>query len=578
MSAPVVSLRGITRRFGPVLANDQVSLDLFAGEVHALVGENGAGKSTLMKVLYGLHPPHAGSIEVDGKSVRIGTPAEAMRLGLGMVHQDFLLVDTLTVSDNVVLGREPRGALGSYDAVAAARDVAALADRYHLFARPLAKVADLSVGEQQRVEILKALHRGARVLILDEPTAVLTPQEVDELFAVLRGLRASGTAIVLITHKLAEVKAIADRVTVMRAGRVVGEGLASELSIERMAELMVGHVPAPLAQRAERAPGEPVLEALALNALDARGLPAVREVTLAVAAGEIVGLAGVEGNGQHELVECLAGLRAPSQGSVRIAGRDVTGRGAQAHTDAGLAHIPADRLRRGLVAEMSSAENLVLGRQREVARGPWLGGATLEARARAPLAEYDVRPPDPGMGAGRLSGGNQQKLVAARELTRHARALIAAHPTRGVDLGAVDAVHRRLLAARDAGLGVLLVSSELSEILALSDRIVVMTGGRLVHETRAVETSERALGLWMTGRATILDTPLEPPAGGRPGAGPGGPAPARRGDALDGRPRARAWPRPPAHGTSCATRSRACRSRCCRRSPPCCSRSPPAVS
>jgi simple sugar transport system ATP-binding protein len=334
---------------------------------------------------------------------------------------------------------------------------------------------------------------------------------------------------VLITHKLAEVKALADRVTVMRAGRVVGGGAGPELTLERMAELMMGHVPAPLEPRVAAHAGEAVLEAAGLDARDDRGLPAVRGVTLAVAAGEIVGVAGVEGNGQHELVECLAGLRPAHAGRIRVAGRDVTGRGARAHTEAGLAHIPSDRLRRGLVAGMTLAENLVLGRQREVSRGPWLGGAALTERARAPLDEFDVRPRRPAMAAGRLSGGNQQKLVAARELGRSARALLAAHPTRGVDLGAVDAIHRRLLAARAAGLGVLLVSSELSEILALSDRILVMTGGRIVHETRPEVTDERSLGLWMTGRATQGDAPLAPPPGGGPGL-------AR--DALDARPRA----------------------------------------
>ncbi len=534
MPAPVVSLRDITRRFGPVVANDRVSLELHAGEVHALVGENGAGKSTLMKVLYGLHPPHAGTIEVDGKPVRIASPAEAMRLGLGMVHQHFLLVDTLTVAENVVLGREPRGAFGACDLRAAEREVGALAARHGLAAEPQARVAGLSVGEQQRVEILKVLHRGARVLILDEPTAVLTPQEVDELFGVLRGLRAAGTAIVLITHKLAEVKALADRVTVMRAGRVAGGGAAADFPPGRLAELMVGHVPALLEARARGRAGDPVLEAEALAVHDDRELPAVRGVSLVVAAGEVVGLAGVEGNGQHELVECLAGLRPARAGRVRVAGRDVTGRGAREHAEAGLSHIPADRLRRGLVRELSVAENLVLGRQREAARGPWLGGASLHERARAPLEAFDVRPRDPGLAAGRLSGGNQQKLVAASELTRAARALLAAHPTRGVDLGAVDAIHRRLLAAREQGLGVLLVSSELTEILALADRILVMTGGRLVHETTPAATDERTLGLWMTGRATLGDAPLPPPAPGAPGGG--GPGLAR--DARDAEPRA----------------------------------------
>ena len=514
--APAITMRDITRRCGTTLANRAVDIDLYAGEVHAVIGENGAGKSTLMKVLYGLLPPNSGTITVDGATVRIASPEAAMKLGLGMVHQHFLLVDTLTVAENVVLGHEPRERWGAFAPSSAERVVTDLSARYRLPIDPRARVAALSVGEQQRVEILKALHRGGRVLILDEPTAVLTPQEVDELFGVLRELRAAGTVIVLITHKLAEVAALADRVTVMRAGRVVGGGLARDFTADRLAELMVGRVPAPLDARSTRSPGEPVLESADVRARSSRGLPAVNGVTLSVRAGEIVGVAGIEGNGQQELIECLTGLRTPDTGHVRIAGREVTGRGARAHTESGLAHIPADRLRRGLVAEMTSAENLVLGRQREASRGPWLGGPALTERARAPLAEHDVRPSDPGKIAGKLSGGNQQKLVAARELTRHARALIAAHPTRGVDLGAVDALHRRILAARDAGLGVLLVSSELSEIIALSDRIVVLAGGRIVHETTPATTNERTLGLWMTGRAhSPLDSelPVPTPAG-----------------------------------------------------------------
>lgn len=508
MSAPLVSVRDVCRRCGTVLANDQVSIDLFAGEVHAVVGENGAGKSTLMKMLYGLHAPDSGTISIDGQPVRLSSPTDAMKLGLGMVHQHFMLVDTLTVAENVVLGVEPRERLGAFDPARAERVVRELSERYRLPIDPKARVRTLSVGEQQRVEILKALHRGARVLILDEPTAVLTPQEVDELFAVLRELRAGGTAIVLITHKLAEVTALADRVTVLRAGRVVGGGPAAQFTRESLAELMVGRVPAPLGARAARGPGAAQLEAVGLSIGNGRGRRVVHEVSLHVRAGEIVGVAGIEGNGQHEFVECLAGLRAAERGTVRMAGLDVTHAGAREHSEAGLAHIPADRLKRGLVAEMSSAENLVLGRQREAAQGPWLGGPALFAAAREPLAAHDVRPADPHMPSGRLSGGNQQKLVVARELGRDAKALIAAHPTRGVDLGAIDAIHRRILAARDAGLAVLLVSSELSEILALSDRIVVMTGGRIVHETTPAETDERTLGLHMTGRATLTDAPL----------------------------------------------------------------------
>ncbi len=522
MSAPAVRLVGITRRFGTLVANDDVSLDLPPGEIHGLVGENGAGKSTLMKVLYGLLQPSAGRIEVDGQAVRLRDPEDAMRLGLGMVHQHFMLVGPMTVAENVTLGREPRAAFGAFRPAAAEREVAALAARHHIPVDPRARVGQLSVGAQQRVEILKALYRGARVLILDEPTAVLTPQEVDELFAVLRALREDGATIVLITHKLAEVRALADRVTVMRAGRVVGGGPIAEMSVERMAELMVGHVPAALAARSGRPPGAVALGVEDLEVADARGLPAVRGVSFAVRAGEIVGIAGVEGNGQHELIECLAGLRPAARGAIAIGGRGVAG-GARAHRDAGLAHIPSDRLHRGLVPDMTLAENFVLGRQRDPALpgGVRFGGAALDRLARPRLEEFDVRPPEPRRLASRLSGGNQQKLIAARELSPRGAgapdtvAILAAHPTRGVDLGAIDFLHRRLLAERDAGRAVLLVSSELTEILALSDRILVLYEGRIVHETTPAGTDERTLGLHMTGRATITDTPL-PPRGDGP--------------------------------------------------------------
>jgi simple sugar transport system ATP-binding protein len=502
MSPPVVALRGITRRFGPLVANDDVSLELAPGEIHGLVGENGAGKTTLMRVLYGLLPPDRGRIEVDGREVRIRRPADAMRLGLFMVHQHFMLVDTLTVAENVTLGDEPRGPFGAFRRRQAEEATRALAERHGLPVDPAAHVGAMSVGEQQRVEILKALHRGARVLILDEPTAVLTPQEVDELSAVLRALQRRGVTLVLITHKLAEVKALADRVTVMRQGRVVGGGVAAGLPVERLAELMVGRAMPPLGVRAARPPGEALLEARGLEVRDDRGLEAVRGLSLAVRAGEILGLAGVEGNGQQELVECLAGLRPPVRGEIRIGGLTMARHRARAHTAAGLAHIPADRLRRGLVGGMTTAENLVLGRQREraIGNGPWLDRAALERHGRPLLEAYDVRPADPRRPAGNLSGGNQQKLVAARELTRGARVVLAAHPTRGVDLGAVAFLHRRLLEERDAGRAVLLVSSELSEVLELADRIVVMYGGRIVLETTPAATDERALGLAMTGR------------------------------------------------------------------------------
>jgi len=502
MPAPAVAMRHITRRFGNLVANDDVSIEFAAGEIHALVGENGAGKTTLMRVLYGLLPPDAGEIEIDGRSVRFQRPADAMRHGLGMVHQHFMLVDPLTVAENVTLGHEPGSSLGAFRRRAAEDAVAALAERYRLPVDPRATIRTLSVGAQQRVEILKALHHGARVLILDEPTAVLTPQEVDELFQVLRGLKAQGTTLILITHKLSEVRAIAHRVTVMRGGRVVGGGPIETLSSERIAELMVGQPIAPIGARSDRPPGEPLLRVRDLEVRDERRLPAVRGFSFEVRAGEIVGIAGVEGNGQHELVESLAGLRPPAQGEIEIAGRRVSGRSAREHTAAGLAHIPSDRLRRGLVPEMILAENLILGRQREadIGRGPWLGRGRLIDRAKPRLVEYDVRPPEPLARASRLSGGNQQKLIAARELTRKARLLIAAHPTRGVDLGATAFLHRRLLAERDDGRAVLLVSAELTEILTLSDRILVLYEGRIVHETTPSATDERTLGLHMTGR------------------------------------------------------------------------------
>jgi simple sugar transport system ATP-binding protein len=501
MHAPAVSLRGITRRFGSIVANRAVSLDLVPGEIHALVGENGAGKTTLMRILYGLLEPDAGEIRVDGRAVRIRRPADAMRLGIGMVHQHFMLVDTLTVAENVTLGAEPSIG-GVFRRREAARRVAELARRHRFDIDPDARVGSLPVGAQQRVEILKTLYRGARVLILDEPTAVLTPHEVDELFRLLRELSDQGAAIVLITHKLPEVKALARKVTILRGGEVVGEGPVDSFTVEAIAERMVGRPIPALGPRRETEPTAPLIEVRMLEVLDDRGLPAVRKVSLDVLAGEIVGIAGVEGNGQHELIECLAGLRAPLRGEMFIAGRSCSGRSAREHAGAGLAHVPSDRLRRGLVPRMTLAENLALGlhRSKDLGVGPFLSPARLAGRATPLLEAFDVRPRDPMARAARLSGGNQQKLVVARELSRDAVALIAAQPTRGVDLGAVSFIHGRLLAERDAGCAVLLVSSELSEILALSDRVLVMYEGRLVHETRPRLTDERTLGSYMTGR------------------------------------------------------------------------------
>ncbi len=502
MSAPAIALRNIRRRFGSVLANDDVSLDLAPGEIHALVGENGAGKTTLMRVLYGMLSPDGGVITSDGRPVSFRSSADAMRAGLGMVHQHFMLVDALTVAQNVTLGREPGAFLGLLSRGRAEREVAELASSVGLPVPPAARISTVSVGVQQRVEILRALYHGARVLILDEPTAVLTPQEVDDLFTALRALQARGVTIVLITHKLSEVRALAQRVTVLRGGRVVASGATADFTMEALAELMVGRTLSALRARAQTNPQVPLLEVRLLDVNDDRSLPAVKKLSFDVHGGEIVGIAGVEGNGQHELVESLAGLRSFVHGDVAIAGRRLSGRSAAEHRAAGMAHIPADRLRRGLVPEMTVAENLSLGFQRspELGQGPFLPPAALAERAEPLLEQYDVRPPDPELRARQLSGGNQQKLIVARELSRAAQVIVAAQPTRGVDLGAIDAIHRRLLAERQAGRAILLVSSDLGEILALSDRILVMYEGRLVHETTPATTDERTLGLYMAGR------------------------------------------------------------------------------
>ena len=501
-AAPAVELVDVTKSFGRLVANDGVSLAARPGSIHALVGENGAGKTTLMKVLFGLHQPDSGALRVRGEAVRFRSPLDALRAGLGMVHQHFMLVAPLTVAENITLGREPRAGL-SYDRRRAEREVEELSRRYGLRIDPRARIENLSVGEQQRVEILKTLYRGARVLILDEPTAVLTPQEVDELFAVLRSLRDQGDTVILITHKLREVMEISDRVTVMRGGKVAGEFDTRATSIPELAERMVGRPVLLELEKAAAQPGQAALEVTALRVRDDRGLEAVRDVSLTVRAGEVLGIAGVEGNGQAELIEAITGLRAAASGRITLGGTDITRATPLERLRAGLAHVPADRLRRGILAEYDLADNLILGRQRDrpFAKGLWLDRHAIHQNAVATLAAYDVRPPVPEAALRTLSGGNQQKLVVGRELSRHGAVLVAAHPTRGVDLGAVEFIHRRLIAERDRGAGVLLVSSELPELLALSDRLIVLYEGRVVVETRPENTDERALGLFMTGQS-----------------------------------------------------------------------------
>jgi general nucleoside transport system ATP-binding protein len=496
----VLELRGITKRFPGVVANDSIDFDLRRGEVHALLGENGAGKSTLMNVLYGLYRPDDGEILLNGKPITFHSPGDAIRAGIGMVHQHFMLIPVMTVAENIVLAIEPRKAGVFLDYTAADESVRNIAQAFGFAIDPEAKVEDITVGQQQRVEILKALYRKADVLILDEPTAVLTPQEATELFGILKILQREGMSIVFITHKLNEVLEIADRITVLRRGKMI-ETVSREGATEaNLARLMVGREVLFRVEKSQSKPGEPLLEVDDLRAVDDRGVETVRGLSLKVHASEIVGLAGVDGNGQSELVEVLSGLRRPTAGSMRIAGADATGAGVKETLDLGVGHIPEDRQRRGLVLDFTLAENLALHDYEKSpnARYGWLFPRTLIARARGLLQRFDVRGGGAETPASALSGGNQQKVVLAREISREPRVLLAAQPTRGLDVGAIEFVHRQLVAARDTGLGVLLVSLELDEILSLSDRILAIYEGRIVAEYGPDVTPEE-LGIAMTG-------------------------------------------------------------------------------
>ena len=494
-----LELRGITKRFGGLVANDAIDFELRKGEIHALLGENGAGKSTLMNVLYGLLSPDEGEIRLDGEPVTIRSTADAIRLGIGMVHQHFMLVPVMTVAENLVLASEPRrGPLLDY-AAAAAR-TRELSERFGLAVDPDARVESISVGTQQRVEILRALFRGAKVLVLDEPTAVLTAQEAQELFRVLRALAQDGTSIVFISHKLNEVLEVADRVTVLRRGKQIDTVPTDGATERSLARLMVGRDVLLQVEKQAREPGEPLLTVSGLEATDDRGLPALRGVSFEVRAGEIVGVAGVDANGQGELIECITGLRAPSAGVVEVAGREVERTGVRETLEAGVGHIAEDRHRRGLVLEFTLAENLALRdyRRPEVSRRGWLSPKKLTERARGLLKEYDVRGGEPDTPASSLSGGNQQKVVIARELSANPQVLIAAQPTRGLDVGAIEFVHKRLVEERDAGRAILLISLELDEIRSLSDRVLVLYEGEIAAELEP-SASEEEFGVAMTG-------------------------------------------------------------------------------
>ena len=498
--APALELRGITKRFGSLVANDAIDFELRRGEIHALLGENGAGKSTLMNVLYGLHHPDEGEIRLDGEPVTIDSARKAIGLGIGMVHQHFMLVPVMTVAENLVLGTEPRRPDGRLDYKEAARRTRELSEQYGLAVRPEAKVEDLGVGAQQRVEILRALFRGAKVLVLDEPTAVLTAQEAQDLFRVLRTLKEGGTSIVFISHKLNEVLDIADRVTVLRRGKKIDTVPTAGATERSLATLMVGRDVLLRVDKPEHAPGDPVLEVRDLHVVDDRGLPAVRGVDFEVRAGEIVGLAGVDANGQSELIEAITGLRAPQSGRVVVDGREVTGCGPREMIDSGVGCIAEDRHRRGLVLQFDLAENIGLHEYRRpgVSRWGWLSPRTLVERARGLLREYDVRGGEADTLASSLSGGNQQKVVIARELSANPKVLVAAQPTRGLDVGAIEFVHRRLVEERDAGRAILLVSLELEEIRSLSDRALVIYEGEIVAELDP-SASEEDFGVAMTG-------------------------------------------------------------------------------
>lgn len=499
---PAIRMTDIDKRFGAVRANRGAALEVRQGEIHALVGENGAGKSTLMKILSGMLGSDRGTIEVGGRNVTGWSTAEAIAAGVGMVHQHFMLVPTLTVAENVVLGREPVS-VGTFDRERAIREVEQLCAQSGLVVPAERLVADLSVGEAQRVEILKTLYRGARVLLLDEPTAVLSPPEVAELWKVLRRVRDGGATIVLITHKLDEVMDVTEQITVMRAGATVARMATRETTPEGIARVMVGRDVDLSVRTARREPSagsaSAALEVRNLVVRGARVERAVNEVSFSVMPGEVLGIAGVEGNGQTELLEAIAGLRGVTSGSIILGGTDITALNVRSRGDAGLSHIPEDRHRRGLILEYSIADNLIFGQQHHYTKNGVLDAEAVAANAARQIAAFDIRPPDASLPARALSGGNQQKIVIAREMARPFTALLAAQPTRGVDVGAIEFIHDELRKARDAGKAVLLVSAELREVLTLSDRIAVMYGGRFVAVLARAEASEEVLGSYMTG-------------------------------------------------------------------------------
>lgn len=498
----VIEMLGIRKQFGDFVANDDITLQLQKGEIHALLGENGAGKSTLMNVLFGLYQPEAGQIKVNGKEVQITDPNKANELGIGMVHQHFMLVENFTVTENIILGSEPTK-MGLINIRKAAKKVKALSEQYGLNVDPYAKIEDISVGMQQRVEILKTLYRGAEMLIFDEPTASLTPQEIEELIQIMKRLIAEGKSIILITHKLKEIMEVSDRVTIIRKGKGIGTVTTAETNPDQLAEMMVGRQVVFKTEKTPARPKEVILQVENLTVTDNRNIERVKNLNLSVRAGEIVGIAGIDGNGQSELIEAITGLRKVSSGKVTLKGKDLTNLKPRKITETGVGHIPQDRHKHGLVLDYPISYNIALQTyyQKPISKAGIIDYKEVNKLAKAIIEEYDVRTPSPSTEARALSGGNQQKAIIGREVNRDPELLIAALPTRGLDVGAIEFIHRRLIEQRDKGKAVLLISFELDEVMNVSDSIAVIHDGSIIDTVKPQETTEQKLGLLMAGQS-----------------------------------------------------------------------------
>ncbi|SES76819.1 nucleoside ABC transporter ATP-binding protein [Oceanobacillus limi] len=497
----VIEMLNIRKEFPGIVANDNITVQLKKGEIHALLGENGAGKSTLMNVLFGLYQPEKGEIRVNGEKVEISNPNIANDLGIGMVHQHFMLVEPFTVTQNIILGNEPKTKTGKINIKKAEKEIQELSDRYGLSVDPSAKISDISVGMQQRVEILKTLYRGAEVLIFDEPTAVLTPQEITELIEIMRSLIKEGKSIILITHKLKEIMEVCDRCTVIRKGKGIGTVEVEETNVDELASLMVGREVSFKTDKKEATPTENVLKVKDLYVRDSRKVDLVKGLDLDIRAGEIVGIAGIDGNGQTELIEAITGLRKSHSGSIQLNNKDITNLSPRKVTESGVGHIPQDRHKYGLVLDYPIGENIVLQTyyQKPYSKATVLNYKEIYDKAEELIEEYDVRTPSAQTLARALSGGNQQKAIIGREVDRSPDLLIAAQPTRGLDVGAIEFIHKKLIEERDKGKAVLLVSFELDEIMDVSDRIAVMFDGKIVAYVKPEETNEQELGLLMAG-------------------------------------------------------------------------------